>query len=546
MLDPVRVAVLQARFTAIVEEMGEALLRTAYSQILNASRDFSIALFDAKARLVAQADHIPIHVGALPDAIKAVERVFAGDIAEGDIFLLNDPWYGGSHLPDLTYIVPIFDDQGLHRFWSIVRAHQSDIGGATYGGYNAAATDIWQEGIRITPIRIGTGRQVRDDLLTMLAANTRGPRDFRGDALAALGAARLGERRLHEAFARYGAVDVSMAAEQILDLSEKQVRAIVESWQDGTWSAESKLDDDGRGNRDITVRATVTKKGSSIIVDLSECDAQVDSFINSSPANTRSAVFIAFAYLLNPDVPKNDGAIRLLDVRMKEGTIACAREGAAVNLCTNHCGQEILEAVIKALSNACPDRAMAAWGKRFRIAITGKDPRTQKAFVWHLFHARPGSGASPAGDGWHCSGEWAAAGGLKFGSVEMAEVRFPLFFERHEFRPGSGGDGQHRGGVGGHAVIRVETDGPALGNTAGEGAVYGSAGLLGGRDGQPHHYVLRGADGRERVLKTKEIGIEIQSGDVLDVRAAGGGGWGPPEARSEQARARDKLEGVCP
>jgi len=545
MLDPVTLAVLQARFTAIVEEMGEALLRTAYSQILNASRDFSIALFDAQARLVAQADHIPIHVGALPDAIKAVQHSFGQDIHEGDIFLLNDPWNGGSHLPDLTYIMPVFDTTGLHRFWSIVRAHQSDIGGATYGGYNAAATDIWQEGIRIPPIRLGEGGQVRDDLLTMLAANTRGPRDFRGDALAALGATRLGEKRLHEAFARFGADKVSAAATQILDLSEQQVRAIVETWKDGTWSAEAQLDDDGRGNTGITVRATVTKRGASITVDLSDSDPQVDSFINSSPANTRSAVFIAFAFLLNPDVPKNDGVLRLLDVKMREGTIACAREGAAVNLCTNHCGQEILEAVVKALANACPDRAMAAWGKRFRIAISGTDPRTHKPFVWHLFHARPGSGASSAGDGWNCGGEWQAAGGLKFGSVEMAEVRFPLFFERHELRPDSGGDGQHRGGVGGHAVIRVETAGTAMGNTAGEGAINGSAGLLGGHDGKPHHYVLRRPDGTERVLKSKEVGIVIKPNDVLDVQAGGGGGWGPPQARDPQARLHDRNEGVC-
>jgi len=546
MLDPVKLAVLQARFTAIVEEMGEALLRTAYSQILNASRDFSIALFDAKARLVAQADHIPIHVGALPDAIKAVQQAFADDVHEGDIFLLNDPWNGGSHLPDLTYIMPVFDEAGTHRFWSIVRAHQSDIGGATYGGYNAAATDIWQEGIRIPPIRLGEHGRVREDLLTMLAANTRGPHDFRGDALAALGATRLGEKRLHQAFARYGAGDVSAAAEQILDLSEKQVRAIVESWQDGTWSAEARLDDDGRGNTDITVRATVTKQGASITVDLSDSDPQVDSFINSSPANTRSAVFIALAFLLDPDVPKNDGVLRLLDVKMKQGTIACAREGAAINLCTNHCGQEILEAVVKALANACPDRAMAAWGKRFRIAISGTDPRTQKPFVWHLFHARPGGGASSAGDGWHGGGEWQAAGGLKFGSVEMAEARFPLFFLRHELRPGSGGDGKHRGGVGGHAVIRVETRGPALGNTAGEGAVHGSAGLLGGHDGLPHHYVLKRADGTERVLKTKEVNIPIGPSDVLDLQAGGGGGWGSPQERDPQACLRDRIEGVYP
>lgn len=544
MIDPVTLAVLQARFTAIVEEMGEALLRTAYSQILNASRDFSIALCDAEARLVAQADHLPVHVGAMPYAALAVAEAFGPVARPGDIFLMNDPWHGGSHLPDITVVVPVFDPAGMLRLWTVVRAHMSDIGGATHGAYNASATDIWQEGIRIPPIRLGEGGVVREDLLAMLAANTRLPRDFRGDMLASVGAARLGEKRLTETFARHGADQVSAAAVAIMDLAETQARRIVEGWADGTWQGQSVLDDDGRGNQDITIRATVTKQGSSIAIDLSGSDKQVDSFVNSSYANMRSSVAIAFAYLLDPEIPKNDGVFRLLDVTAKPGTVVWAREGAPVTLSTNHCGQEILEAVMNALGQSCPDRRMAAWGKRFRIAITGQDPRRGRSFVWHLFHARPGGGASIAGDGWPCGGEWQAAGGIKFGSVEMAEARFPLFFERHEFRPGSGGDGAHRGGLAGEALIRVESAGLSTGNTAGDGTRHGPVGLAGGRDGAPHRYILRRQDGSKRVLRTKETGVQIGPGDVLDVRASGGGGWGPPEQRDPAARRRDRADGL--
>jgi N-methylhydantoinase B len=202
-----------------------------------------------------------------------------------------------------------------------------------------------------------------------------------------------------------------------------------------------------------------------------------------------------------------------------------------------------MEAVIKALAPACPDRAMAGWGRRFRIAIQGTDPRSGRRFIWHMFHARPGGGASPAGDGWHGAGEWQAAGGIKFGSVEVTEVRFPLFFRRHEFRPDSGGAGQYRGGAGSELDLVVEIKEPALGNTAGDGVRHGACGLLGGKDGLPHRYVLRSRGRPARVLKTKEVGIVIRPGDVLAVRSGGGGGWGPPARRAPEARRRDLENG---
>ena len=541
-VDPVTVSVVQHRLHAIVEEMGEAMLRTAYSQILNSSRDFSTGICGLDGTLIAQAEHVPIHVGALPYAAQAVTEFFGDDIHPGDIFLLNDPYHGGNHLPDLTAFVPVFEGN-KPRFWSINRAHQSDIGGATHGAYNASATEIWQEGIRITPLRLYDRGAVRRDVLQMIATNVRHPRDFRGDLNAMIGSARVGERRLQALATEFGWPTTHAAIAAILDGAERQSRAVIATWKDGVYKGEALLDDDGRGNNDIAIRATVTKRGSDLVVDLSDSHPQVTSFVNSSYPNMRAGVAVALAYLIDPDTPKNDGAFRPVEVIAKPGTVVWANEGAPVTLATNHCAQEIIEAIIRALAPACPDRAMAGWGRRFRIAIQGKDPRTNKPFIWHLFQARPGGGASPAGDGWPGGGEWQAAGGIKFGSLEVTEARFPLFFARHEFRPDSGGDGEFRGGPGGVLEMVAEVDGPAVGNTAGDGVRHGACGILGGQDGAPHHYVLHSEGKPPREIRTKETGLEIRPGDRFMIESGGGGGWGDPRRRTKAAREADREQG---
>ncbi len=541
-IDPITRSVVQHRLSSIVKEMGEAMLRTSYSQILNSSRDFSLAICDTDGRLIAQADHLPVHVGALAWATLAVEERFK-DVKPGDVILLNDPYHGGSHLPDLTAFVPVFaGDKRL--LWTIVRAHQSDIGGATHGAYNPAATEIYQEGLRVPPIKLYEEGRLRDDLLDLLALNIRNPREFRGDLAAMLGAAHLGERRLSRLFAEFGAPVVEAAMEAILDATEQQTRAVVSTWKDGVFHGEAFLDDDGHGRTDIRIAAKVTKKGSDVEVDLSDSDPQSTSFVNSSHANMQAAVAMAFAYLIDAEIPKNTGALRPLKVIAKQGTVVWADPGRPVTLCTSHPSNEIVEAIVKALSASCPERAMAGWSRRFRIAIQGEDPRTGKNFIWHLFQARPGGGASSGGDGWSSIGEWHSVGGLKFGSLEVAEVRFPLHFRTHEFRPGSGGDGQHRGGLGVSLDLVLETEKIAKGNTAGDGARHGPCGMLGGEDGKPHHYRLL-SEGREpRVLRTKEVGIELRPGDCLEIRSSGGGGWGPPAKRSAEARQRDREQGL--
>jgi N-methylhydantoinase B len=391
----------------------------------------------------------------------------------------------------------------------------------------------------VPPLKLyGQGKR-REDVYEMIVLNVRHPRDFRGDLAAMIGSARIGERRLDKLMAELGSERTHAAIEAVLDGAERQVRSIISGWKDGVYLGEAFLDDDGHKYKDIHIRARVTKTGSDLEIDLTDSHPQVIGFINSSFANTHSAVVVALAYLIDPDTPKNDGAFRPIKVKLKEGTIVWPRPGAPVTLCTNHCGQEVMEAIIRALAPACPDRVMAGWGRRFRMAIQGTDPRTGKPFIWHLFQSRPGGGGSIAGDGWPGAGEWQAAGGIKFGSIEVHEVRFPLYFRRHEFRPDSGGDGRFRGGPGGELEMVIETAEPAVGNTAGDGVKYGACGLVGGKDGLPHKYWLESKGQPDRILKTKETGIPLRPGDVLHAYSGGGGGYGEPAERAAEARAED-------
>ncbi len=541
-VDPITRAVISHRLDTVVVEMGEAMLRTSYSQILNASRDFSIAIIDTQARLVAQADHIPVHIGALPTAVRAVEERFKDNVSKGDVLLLNDPYHGGSHLPDLTAFVPIFGENE-RRFWAVVRAHMGDIGGATHGAYNPSATEIWQEGLRIPPIKICEAGQMREDLLEMLALNVRFPRDFRGDLSAMVGAARFGAARVADLLAEYGETDVLTAIDEALDSAELRARHIVSEWADGTYFGEAFLDDDGTERQDLAIRAKVTVSGDNVEVDLSATDAQSERFVNSSIGNTQAAIAMAFAYLIDADIPKNDGAFRPLSVILAPGTLVCPHTSAPVTLSTSHPSNEVVEAIIRALSLACPKRAMGGWGRRFRISITGDNPRNGRRFVWHLFHARPGGGGSSAGDGWSSGGEWHSVGGIKFGSIEVTEARFPLLFERHEFRPGSGGDGQYRGGLGSNLDLRLEV--PVTAHTAGDGARHGSAGINGGVDGMPHHYEID-QNGKRQTLRTKSFGNQFSAGSLLRLQSSGGGGWGDPAKRSTDARDRDRLMEMVP
>ena len=267
-------------------------------------------------------------------------------------------------------------------FWAINRAHHSDIGGATYGAYNAAAREIWQEGLRLPPVRLYDKGSIREDLLRLLKTNVRHSRDFEGDLMAQIGSVLLAERRLHALAGEFGRNVIADSVARILDATEAQTRAIFAEWPDGIYEGEALLDDDGRGNEDIAIRVKITIAGSDLSVDLTSSDDQVESFVNSAWANTRSAVLVGLAVLLDPDIPKNEGVARPVEIKTRQGSVVHPAPGAPVTMCTSHCGNEIIEAVIVALSKACPDRAMGGWGRRLRIALQGG--QSEKQSTVHL------------------------------------------------------------------------------------------------------------------------------------------------------------------
>ena len=539
--DSVTLSVVGNRLESIAIEMMDVMLRTALSQILNASRDFSTAILDGKCRLVAQGEGIPVHVSALPVAGRAVLDYFGDSIAPGDVFLLNDPYFGGSHLPDLTVIRPVFIDDVL-MFMTVNRAHHTDVGGGTHGGYNPSASEIFHEGLRIPPLRIYDGDVPRDDLLQMMSANVRYPKNFLGDLNAQIGSVLTAERRIRELADHYGADRLIRIVDGILDATEAQVRSFISDWPDGEYYGESLVDDDGFDSKLIPIRARVTVAGDTLTIDLSESAPQVTGFINSAYANTRSLAHAAIMYVAPYDVPKNEGSMGPLEVIAPSGLIVNADSPAPVCMSTNHCAEEIVEAIFKALALAVPESVNAGFSRRLRYAITGTDPRTGESFLWHFFMARGGGGASLGHDGWSCVGEVNVAGGIRANSVEVTEERFPLFVVNHELRPGSAGNGQWRGGLGAVCEIIYEGEGSALLNTAGDGAVVPPFGILDGEPGLPHRYSIV-SEGVETVLRTKQTGVVVNPGDRIVALSSGGGGYGDPERRSPESEGWDRRNG---
>ena len=532
---------VQYKLISIAEEMADAMTRTAISSLLNQALDFSTAILDAGGRSVAQADRVPIHLGAMPSSVASAISYFTGDIHDGDVIALNDPYWGGSHLPDITFVRPIFVG-GSPAFFVANRAHHGDIGGAAHGGYNAEAVEIFQEGLRIPPVKVVSRGQVREDLLNLIAVNTRTPEDIRGDLEAQLASVAVGARRLEAFLEEMGGGLVHECVSRILDGTERIVRAEVARWKDGVYRGESLLDDDGHGSRDIPIRVQLTVHGDDLEVDLAESSPQVSSFINSPLANTISAVGVAVIYLCSGEVPVNSGCLRPIRIITRKGTIVDPRPPAPVGACTTHCASEIIEAVLQAAAQAVPGKSIAGYARRFRYAVSGKQPRTGRPYVWHLFHGRGGGGACWGSDGWSNMGVIINPGGVRSPSIERTELEFPFWVRRYEFRTDSAGAGRWRGGSGSVFEMEMRGDEPAFLNSAGDGTVHAPYGLLGGRPGQPHSFSVC-AGGAMRPLSTKEVGVRLGPGDWVRNHSAGGGGMGDPRERPRRDVERDVRDG---
>ena len=566
--DPTTLEIYRALFTSVAEEMGISLRRTSFSPNIKERRDYSCAVFDANGQVIAQGDHMPVHLGSMPMAVAAALKEI--EIEPGDVVALNDPFAGGTHLPDVTLVSGVYSEQGNGEkpktgrrvdattrrvsqqinsagnqqylrvsasprhpvtpspgrssrrpplFYVANRAHHADIGGATPGSMGLA-TDIYGEGLRIPPIRIVRGGVVDADTMRLLLANVRGHAERRGDFDAQIGSLKTGTTRLLEIVERRGEKETREYAAQLINYSARLMRHTIANIPDGVYEAEDELDDDGISDAPVPIVVRVTVRGDNAVVDFHGSSPQVMGAINAVEAITVSAVSYVFRCLVPGDVPASAGLMEPIEVIAPAGTVVNANPPASVAGGNVETSQRIVDVMFKALAKAMPDRIPAAsQGTMNNLTVGGIDSRTGAEFSYYETVAG-GTGARPTSDG--MSGVHTHMTNSLNTPAEALEYAYPLRVREYRLRKGSGGAGKHRGGDG---VIReIETLVPARMSMLADRRKRGPYGLLGGDDGKPgKNEIVRG--GRSRKIAAKGS-LELEAGDRIRIETPGGGGWG--------------------
>jgi N-methylhydantoinase B len=506
-LDPVTLSVLASALAGIAEEMGAVLIRGAYSSNIKERRDCSAALFDAEGQLVAQAEHIPVHLGAMPESVAAVmER----DPRPGDVFALNDPYSGGTHLPDITLVSPVAPDGDVLGY-AVTRAHHSDVGGMRPGSMPADSREIWQEGLVIPPVRLVREGDYAEDVLALVLANVRTPSIRRGDLRAQIAAHHLAENRIGELAERRGR-DVLLAAfEQVLDYAERRAREALREVPDGTYRADGEIEGDGVTDDDLPIAVAVTVEDDTMRIDFDGTADQTAGNVNCPLAVTRSACYFALRVVLPSDVPANAGAYRPLEIDAPEGSLVNARSPAAVVAGNVETSQRVADTVLLALAQAV-DLPAQGQGTMNNLVMGGRG--------WTYYETiGGGQGASASGDG--SSGVHVGMSNTLNTPVEALELEYPLRVERYELDYESGGDGAHRGGDGIVRAVRVLE--PASLSLLTDRRRHAPQGIDGGGEGKPGANLV----GDEELAP--KASRELAAGDVVTVRTPGGGGAGKPE-----------------
>lgn len=510
--DPTTLEIYRALFTSVAEEMGVALRRTAFSPNIKERRDYSCAVFDAAGRVIAQGDHMPVHLGSMPMAVGAALKEIK--FAPGDVVAVNDPFAGGTHLPDVTLVMPVVKGPRI-LFYVANRAHHADIGGATPGSMGLA-TDIYGEGIRIPPIRLVRKGELDDDTMRLLLANVRGNVERRGDFDAQIGSLKTGATRLLEIIERRGEKETATYAAQLIDYSARLMRHTIAAIPDGAYEAEDALDDDGIDDKPVRIKVRVSIRGERAVVDFTGSAPQVAGAINAVEAITVSAVSYVFRCLVGGEVPASAGLMEPIEVIVPAGTVVNANPPASVAGGNVETSQRIVDVLFKALSQALPDRIPAAsQGTMNNLTIGGIDTRNGQEFSYYETVAG-GMGARPALDG--MSGVHTHMTNSLNTPAEALEYAYPLRVREYRLRSGSGGAGKQRGGDG---VIReIETLVPARMSLLADRRKRGPYGLRGGAHGQV---------GSNRINDNEISGKgshELHAGDRIRIETPGGGGWG--------------------
>lgn len=542
-IDPIKVSVIGNRLDAISKEIGQTMLRTSRSPIFSEARDFVTGIFDSQLRLVAQTAYIPVLMGALPYAVKSIAETFAGDIEDGDVFILNDPYHGNNHPPDITIAKPVFFQGKLH-FWSVAKGHHADVGGGGVAGYNPQARSIWEECIRIPPAKLYMAGKPNKALWDTILLNVHLPFLVEGDLHCEVGAVTIGGRSLVSLLEKYGATLVNTAIEEIFAASERQMRAVIREVPNGAFRAERFIDHDGidKGKM-IAVRVCVKVEDEEITFDFSDSDPQATGYVNSTTPNTASSCFLALFTSIGSEVRFNEGALRVLRVIAPPGSVVNAAEPAPVTGCTIASAQAIIEAVWLALSQAVPEKVDAGWSRWCGPASMGFNPRTGRLFGDIHFMCKGGGGASKGLDGWEHLGTVVCSGGLRAPDPELHELINPYTVLQYEYWPDSAGAGQWRGGVGTIYRWRVDADDIAVANFGGgnrpETVPFG---LEGGKSAPPHELYLHKGD--ECITVDAESVYSYTRGDVFEIYESGGGGYGDPRQRNLEKVRADVIDGL--
>jgi N-methylhydantoinase B len=541
-IDKILVSVFQRRFKSITEEMSIALTKTTRSPILCEAKDFVTGLYDGQGKMLEQTENLPILSFSLGPVCQYIVKYFSDEIYPGDVIFHNDVFSMGNQNNDVAVYKPIFFEDKLIA-WAACKGHQADVGGAVAGGYNPNATEVFQETLRIPPVKVYERGKLRKDVWDLIFANIRFD-IVQADMRAQMGSCTVGERGILKLVERYG-LDVFEAHKNYLfDSTEKIMRGEIRTIPNGVYEGESTVYYDGRtpGSK-YKIRVKITVEDEEITFDYSETDPQTNGFVNGTYTSSASATLLTFLQMVNPDIPHNDGMVRPVHINIPEGTILNAKYPAATTF-GNHLCPPNADAIIRALAPAIPNRVTAGWNQLLCHLVTGVDNRKNANYVDIGFMGfKGGSGGTDGVDGYDHIGMIDASGGVLDQDYEMFEQQTPHLLLEHEFWTNSAGAGKYRGGLGILTKYKVGGKDTKL-VTFGDGDVEPAFGLFGGKDGTLNKIELWYPDGNKYLATTKDLIEGVPEETIVAQEAGGGGGYGDPLERSVKLVQQEVKNGI--
>ena len=539
MVDLVTVEVIHGALTYTTEEMGIVLRNSAYSPNIKERMDFSCTIFDQKARLAAQAEHIPVHLGSMGLAVKKGLEKLDEPLENGDMLLFNDPYISGTHLPDITLITPVFYKDEIIAYLAN-KAHHSDIGGKTPGSMAGDATEIYQEGLIIPPVKFVKKGKIDKEIAGILMSNVRTPKIRMGDLRAQIAANKLGQKRILQLAERYGSTVLCEAMEEIMSYSERRMRNEIKKMPEGSYSAEDFLESTGTTEKPVKIKVTITLKDENLKIDYNGTDPQVEGPVNAVLGVTLSGVYYVLKCVTDPSIPMNDGCYRPVDVYVPEGTLLNPSPPAAVAGGNVETSQRNVDVLLKAFAQIVPERVCAACqGTMNNIAVGGIDKRNGQQWTFYETIAG-GYGGRKGMDG--VDAIHSHMTNTMNTPIEAIETIYPIRFLKYELRMDSGGAGKWRGGVGLERSWMLLADSATLSIMA-ERTKFAPWGLYGGKEGAKGEFYIVRADGTHVKLKSK-CTVKMKKGDVFVVKTPGGGGYGVPIERDPSLVLEDVLNGL--